>query len=103
MLETYFIKPQTIDSIRNSWLGSSIERYVVWLHEQGYAARLIYRRVPILKHFGVFSQKNGAKFLNELPALIEQFVTYWAKEHGKNCKTNRAIKSVENEGAKKSA
>lgn len=44
-----------------------------------------------------FSQQKGAKHLNELPELIEQFVTYWVQEHGKNCKTIRATKHVEYE------
>lgn len=97
MLEKYFIKPQTVDEIRNSWIGASIERYVVWLEEHGYATRVFYQRVPILKQFGVFTQENGAKTLEELPLLIEPFVYYWVQKHGKNCKTLRATKSVESE------
>ena len=34
MLERYFFKPQTLDRIRASWLGESVERYVAWLVEQ---------------------------------------------------------------------
>ena len=41
MLEHYFIKPDTIDRIRNSWLGTPIEQYVAWLHKQGYTVSLI--------------------------------------------------------------
>ena len=33
MLETYFVKPQTVDGIRGSWIGGEIERYVGWLAE----------------------------------------------------------------------
>jgi len=29
MLEQYFIKPQTLDRIRHSWLGKPIENYVI--------------------------------------------------------------------------
>jgi integrase/recombinase XerD len=60
MLEYYFLKPQTIDTIRNSWLGEIIERYVIWLHENNYARTNIYRRVPLLKSFGNFASKHGA-------------------------------------------
>ena len=52
MLETYFIKPQTVDRIRASWIGPEIEHYVNWLTEQGYSARTILRRVPMLVAFG---------------------------------------------------
>ena len=37
MLETYFVKPQTVDRIRACWIGAEIERYVGWLAEQGYS------------------------------------------------------------------
>ena len=38
MLETYFVKPQTVDRIRACWIGAEIERYAGWLSEQGYRA-----------------------------------------------------------------
>ncbi len=55
MLENYFIKPETVGRIRASWIGEPIERYVHWLAENGYAARNVYRRVPILKQFGEYA------------------------------------------------
>ncbi len=36
MLERYFVRPQTVDRIRACWIGSEIERYVVWLAGEGY-------------------------------------------------------------------
>ena len=52
MLEHYFLKPDTIDRIGESWISEPIERYVAWLHEHRYAARNVYRRVPLLRQFG---------------------------------------------------
>ena len=46
MIERYFIKYQTQDRIRASWLGEPIQRYVTWLHEQQYAARNVYPSRP---------------------------------------------------------
>lgn len=43
MLEHYFTKPETADRIRQSWFGESIEKYVIWLSDQGYAARTVHR------------------------------------------------------------
>ena len=40
MLERYFVKPDTLDRLRASWIGEPIAQYVTWLHEHGYAARL---------------------------------------------------------------
>jgi hypothetical protein len=61
MIERYFIKHQTQDRIRTSWLGEPIQRYVTWLHEQQYAARNVYRRVPILVRFAHFFRGTPPK------------------------------------------
>lgn len=94
MLELYFVKPDTVDRIRGSWIGEPIERYVVWLTEQGYTSRSICRRVPILVHFGEFARRGGAKAWDDLPLYIAPFVDKWIQEHGKNCKSERARKGV---------
>ena len=67
MLDQYFKKPQTVDRIRESWLGEPIERYVVWLTENGYAARNVERRVPMLMHFAEFARERGATGFDQLP------------------------------------
>jgi len=74
MLERYFLKPQTLDRIRASWLGDSLERYVVWLVGQGYGARNVYRRVPLLVQFGEFARERGATRFEDLPTHIAAFV-----------------------------
>lgn len=82
MLERYFLKPETIDRVRASWIGGPIESYVQWLTEHGYAARNVYRRVPILRQFGEFAKQNGAKSFEDLPASVEPFVSQWVRDHG---------------------
>ncbi len=77
MLERYFVKPQTIDRIRGLWLGQEIERYVVWLSEQGYADRTVLRRVPLLARFAEFARSNGAAAVEDLPSHVEAFVGEW--------------------------
>lgn len=94
MLENYYVKPDTVDRIRASWLGEPIEKYVVWLIEQRYSTRSICRRIPILMHFGTFAQSKGCQTWSDLPSVEESFVDYWVKEHGKNCKTARALGNV---------
>ena len=74
MLESYFVRPQTVDRIRGLWIGSEIERYVVWLAEHGYAARSVLRRVPLLVAFGEFAWLRGARVVGELPAHVDAFV-----------------------------
>lgn len=81
MLELYFTKPDTLDQIRTSWLGEPIERYVTWLHEQGYAARTIHRRVPVLMQFGAFTQKQGVSTWDALPRYVDAFVNHYLESH----------------------
>ena len=74
MLEEYFVKPHTVDRIRASWIGPEIERYVAWLAGQGYSARSVLRRVPLLAAFGEFARLNGAQSVADLPGHVDGFV-----------------------------
>ena len=81
MLEEYFVKPATIDRIRDSWIAAEIESYVVWLVDHGYSTKSIWRRVPIAFRFGEFARERGANVLEELPAHVEGFVAGWVERH----------------------
>src|SRR5258708_12037187 len=74
MLETYFVRPQTVDRILALWIGPEIERYVAWLAGQGYSARSVLRRVPLLAAFGEFARLNGARSVRDLTDHMDGFV-----------------------------
>jgi len=97
MLEHYFLKPDTVDRIRESWIGEPIERYVTWLHERHYSARNVYRRVPLLRHFGAFAQAQGVTQWEELPNYVEPFVQVWLQKHRQRCTTGHACPHVESD------
>ncbi len=80
MLERYYIRPDTVDRIRSSWIGQAIEKYVGWLAERRYSARCVAHRVPILVRFGEFAQGRGAAEWSDLPAHVESFVEHWLAE-----------------------
>jgi len=86
MLEKYFYKPDTIDSIQNSWIGEPIEQYVNWMSDNGYSFRTITRRVPIVRQFGEFAKQNGAQKWEELPLHIEPFIINKLKSRKDNKK-----------------
>ncbi len=90
MLEHYFLKPETCDRIRACWLGEPIERYVTWLHERGYSARNVYRRVPMLRRFAGYTQDRGAKAWKDLPDHVQPFVEQWMHGRGDNCRDDAA-------------
>ena len=81
LLEKFFLKSETLERIRKSWLGPQIESYVEWLVQNGYSPRNIYRRVPVLRQFGEFARKNGTKHLNTLPKSINGFIINWVRTH----------------------
>jgi site-specific recombinase XerD len=93
MLHRFFAKPTTIDRIHACWIGEAIERYVVWLTEQGYTTQKVLTRVPILVRFGEFTHSRGIGDWGELPDQIEPFVEYWLKDHGKTdvCDEKRRV------------
>src|SRR5215813_12758101 len=82
MLERYFVKPDTIARIRATWIAEPIEAYVSWMAEQDYAARTVYRRVPMLVQFGAFAAERGARHFKELPEHVDAFVAEYLRIHG---------------------
>lgn len=97
MLERYYVRPNSVDRIRSSWLGAPIEKYVEWLAEQGYAARTVLRRTPLLMEFGEFARQHGVTRLEELPGQVEGFTRHWLEKHGQGCKTDHAREKVKEE------
>lgn len=89
MLERYYIKPDTIDRLRASWIAEPVERYVTWLTEEGYAARSVFRRIPIVVRFGEFARSRGAKTWSDLPGHVVPFGKFWLDEHGRTYSTAR--------------
>ncbi|MCU0687043.1 MAG: site-specific integrase [Polyangiaceae bacterium] len=83
MLERFYVRPQTIDRIRASWIGPAIEKLVAWMVEQNYATRMFYRRLPTALQFGDFAKERGATSWNELPAHVDAFVAAYVREHGR--------------------
>ena len=71
MLERYYIRPDTVDRIRSSWIGAPVEQYVTWLAERGYSHRSVSRRIPIVMRFGDFARERGAKDWKELVHHVE--------------------------------
>ena len=51
MLEQYFVRPETLDRIRASWIGAEIESYVTWLADRAYGTKTVWRHVPIVFAF----------------------------------------------------
>src|SRR5205823_12369526 len=73
MLETYFVRPETVDRIRASWIGSQVEGYVGWLADQGYGARTVLRRGPLGPALREFARQRGAPGVPDLPAYIDAY------------------------------
>lgn len=97
MLERYFIKPSTVDRIRANMAGPYIERYVGWMHSQGYAERNVFKRVPILCQFGDFALQRGATDAAAALLHVEAFAAHWQALHGLTCKTTDAQRKVAEE------
>jgi integrase/recombinase XerD len=81
MLEQYYVRPQTVDRVRSSWIGEAVEKYVTWLAARGHSSRTIYRRIPVLVRFGQFARDRGGTELDRLTGHIEPFVRQWVRKH----------------------
>lgn len=74
MLEDYCVGRLSVERARACWLGPEIERYINRLHERGYAATSIRRRVPVLCDFADFAAEHGASNAETASAQIGEFV-----------------------------
>ena len=91
MLEDYFVKPATVDRFRGSWIAVEIENYLVWLIEQRYSRRCIWRRIPTAFAFGEFARERGASTLGELPVQVEAFVADRVAHHDAHSASKRPM------------
>ena len=91
MLEEYFIKPSTIDRLRSSWIAPEIEAYVVWLANEGFSTKCVWRRVPIVFAFGEFGRSRGAETIADLSAHVEAFVAERVAEHHRRNHSTRLM------------
>jgi len=91
MLEQYFVKPETVDRIRGSWIAGDIETYVRWLVDHDYSARSVWHRVPVLFAFGEFARTRGAKTREELSDHVEAFVADQVARHHARTGSSRPI------------
>jgi integrase/recombinase XerD len=92
MLEDYYVKPSTVDRVRSSWLAPQIESYLGWLEAHRYSRLVVYRRLPLLFHFGEFAQEKGCKDVASCKAYIKEFVSQWLEQHGAKAKTAVAVR-----------
>src|ERR1700677_1646417 len=86
MLEDYFMKPKTLDRIRQSWIAERIEKYLAWLEQHGHSAQTIHRRIPLLVQFGDYARKGGATTITELNDHVGDFVAYF-EERSRGCRS----------------
>ena len=85
MLENYFVKAQTIERIRRSWIAESIEKYVASMEAQGYANHTIQLYVERLVCFGEYAKSKGANSLADISAFTSDF----ASDRASQCSTER--------------
>jgi integrase/recombinase XerD len=94
MLEHYYIRPDTVDRIRSSWIATAIEQYVAWLAAQRYSQSTVLRRVPLLVAFGEFAKRQGVTDVVQLPDHVEPFVHAWMADHAKHKANSRTRKKI---------
>lgn len=92
MLEEYFVRPQTVDRIRGSWLGDAIQKYVTWLAGHAYSSHCVIRRVPLLLRFGEFAQRRGAHHVEALHSHLDGFVAAQLRKRIQPCRSKASRK-----------
>ena len=74
MLEKHWVGRLSTERACACWLAPEIDQYVERLHERGYAASSIRRRVPVLCEFADFAKEGGATDAVTAVEQIDGFV-----------------------------
>ena len=88
-LESYYVRPKTVDRVRGTWLGPQIERYVERLAAERYSRSTILRTIRTLTEFGDLAKSRGAHCLEDLPSHVEGFLTHYLDCHGDKSQSRR--------------
>ncbi|MCP5070890.1 MAG: tyrosine-type recombinase/integrase [bacterium] len=97
MLEEYFVRPETVDRIRGSWLADPIAAYVEWMSKRGCRHSTVARRVPLLIRFGEHARTRGATKPEELACHVDGFVAVRVRGRLRRCKSDEARRLVVSE------
>lgn len=52
MLERYYLRLETADRVRSSWIGKPVEQYVEWPTQRQYSSRSVLQHIIIVVRFG---------------------------------------------------
>jgi integrase/recombinase XerD len=94
MLESIFVRPQTVDRIRALWLGPAIEQHVGWLTRRRNASSHIRSCVATIERFDAFTWSRGARTWGDLPVHIEAFVEHQLQERGAWCRSEKDRRTI---------
>jgi site-specific recombinase XerD len=73
-MHRFFSKPETLLRLRRGPLGDYLDRYAVWLYEQGFCR--VHARLQLVQiaDFSLWLDKRGLTIINIQPATIDSFI-----------------------------
>jgi site-specific recombinase XerD len=73
-MHRFFSKPETLLRLRRGPLGDYLDRYAVWLSEQGFCR--VHARLQLVQiaDFSLWLDKRGLTIINIQPATIDSFI-----------------------------
>ena len=74
LMHRFFSKPETLLRLRRGPLGDYLDRYAVWLSEQGFCR--VHARLQLVQiaDFSLWLDKRGLTIVNIQPTTIDSFI-----------------------------
>jgi integrase/recombinase XerD len=82
MLESYFVRPTSVDKIQALWLGELISQYANWLTDRQVAKPTALFKIRVLVQFDKYLAERGIRSLEQIPEQTEPFVKHWQRTLG---------------------
>jgi site-specific recombinase XerC len=73
-MHRFFSKPETLLRLRRGPLGDYLDRYAVWLSEQGFCRVHARLQLVHIADFSLWLDKRGLTIINIQPATIDSFI-----------------------------
>src|SRR5271154_3180303 len=74
-MESFFSNARTIEQLRNGALGTHIEAFANWLHDQGYTCRTGRLRIRLAADFGNWVKRRRIPFESITPDHARRFLS----------------------------
>jgi len=92
MFKQLLTNPEAINRYSQSRFAPSLNSYLTWMKENGYARETMRKRLFLLASFSDYLDSQGVNTIENSPSYVSSFVTNWVHESQKKQRTKDPVR-----------